>query len=258
MIDIHCHLLPGIDDGPKDVAEALNLARQAVENGVTHSVVTPHIHHGRWENTLQNIANTTAVFRQHLAENRIPLTLGFAAEIRIGTEILNMLPVGEIPFLGRWQEYKVMLLEMPHSHILPGTENIIRWLIKHGVRPMIAHPERNKDVMRRLNKIKPLVDLGCLFQVTAGSVTGQFGEMAMQRAHELLDMGVVTVLASDAHHGKRRPVNLRQGREAAEQVVGSAEAQRLVYDNPLKIVGEQFTVGKSAPSIRGKEICSMP
>jgi len=245
MIDIHCHLLPGIDDGPADMSEALGLARQAVEVGVTHSVVTPHIHHGRWENSIEGISAVVTEFREALAKERIPLTVGFAAEVRIGVEILSMLPNNEIPFLGRWDDQKVMLLELPHSHILPGTEKIVTWLMKNGVRPMIAHPERNKDVMRKLSKLKPLIELECLFQVTAGSVAGQFGEMAQIRSHELLDMGVVTVLASDAHHVKRRPVNLHHGRDVAINIVGEAEANRLVYDNPLKIVGEQFMVGSS-------------
>ncbi len=251
MIDIHCHLLPGIDDGPKSLRDSLKLARQAVANDVTHAVVTPHIYHGRWDNSLQVIAEATDELRKALAQSGIPLTLGFAAEIRIGAEIMTMLSEGEIPFLGSWQGQRVMLLEMPHSHILPGTEKIVVWLLKHGVLPMIAHPERNKDVMRKLSKLQPLIDLGCLFQVTAGSVVGQFGELAMQRAKELLDMGVVTVLASDAHHSKRRPVNLNAGHLAAEKFIGKAIAKALVYDNPLKIVGEQFTVNANVSLFKG-------
>jgi protein-tyrosine phosphatase len=242
MFDIHCHLLPGIDDGPKDMTAALDLARQAVANGVTHSLVTPHIHHGRWENSIAGIASALSQFESALQEANIPLALGMAGEVRIGPEILTMLGANEIPFLGRWQDKKVMLLEMPHSHILPGTDKIIAWLLKHDVLPMIAHPERNKDVMRRLDKLDPLIELGCLFQVTAGSVTGQFGDVAQERAEQLLSMGVVTVLASDAHHLERRPVNLKQGRDAAAQIIGEAEADKLVNANPQKIVAQHFNV----------------
>ncbi|GAB3108689.1 capsular biosynthesis protein [Aestuariicella hydrocarbonica] len=240
MIDIHCHLLPAIDDGPKDMSAALDLARQAVADGVTHSVVTPHIHHGRWENSIPGIHKAVLAFREALSAAEIPLTVGFAGEVRIGPEILSMLPNREIPFLGNRDGKKVMLLEMPHSHILPGTDKIVSWLIKQNVMPMIAHPERNKDVMRKMDTLKPLIELGCLFQVTAGSVVGQFGESAQERAEQLLEMGVVTVLASDAHHVGRRPVNLTAGREAAAAIVGQEEAHKLVYDNPLKIVGGQF------------------
>ena len=248
MIDIHCHLLPGVDDGPEDLSSALDLARQAVADGVTHCVVTPHIHHGRWDNSRATISAAVTEFRAALAQSKIPLTIGFAAEVRIGTELLTMLPDRQIPYLGSWGGKRVMLLEMPHSHILPGTDKIVRWLIERGVLPMIAHPERNKDVMRRLDKLNPLIDLGCLFQVTAGSVAGLFGDVAQDRAVELLKMGVVTVLASDAHHIRRRPSNLSVGRDVAAEIIGEAKAMAMVYDNPLRIVGEQFTVSSLGSS----------
>ncbi len=237
MFDLHCHLLPSIDDGPKTMADALDLARQAVADGVTHSVVTPHIHHGRWENSIAGISAAVDEFRSALAAESIPLSIDFAGEVRIGPEILSMLPNDEIPFLGEWEGKRVMLLEMPHSHILPGTDKIVAWLLKQNVLPMIAHPERNKDVMRKLDKLNPLIELGCLFQVTAGSVAGQFGDVAQERAEQLLERGVVTILASDAHHVDRRPVNLRAGRDAAAKIVGAEMAEQLVVGNPVRIVG---------------------
>jgi len=117
---------------------------------------------------------------------------------------------------------------------------MIGWLMQHNVRPMIAHPERNKDILKRLHKVQPLIDAGCLFQVTSGSAAGRFGSTAKQRARELLEMGVVTVLASDAHNIKRRPPDLRLGRDAAAEVIGMDMANKLVADNPWKIVSCQF------------------
>lgn len=249
MIDIHCHLIPGIDDGPSELSESLTLARQAVQDGVTHAIVTPHIHFGRWENTKRGIRAAVSQFRLDLAEAKVPLTIGFAAEVRICTELLTMIPENEIPYLGTWEGKKVLLLEMPHSRIVPGTDKIVKWLMEKGVHTMIAHPERNKDVMRDFTKLTPLIDLGCLFQVTAGSVAGQFGDTAKERAVALLEMGVVTVLASDAHHVNRRPFNLSEGRDAAAKIIGSQKANELVYDNPLRIVGEQFTVPSSSRNL---------
>jgi len=242
MIDLHCHLLPGIDDGPKDMDAAVALARQAVADGITHAIVTPHIHHGRWENSIAGIAEALAEFRCALKAEAIPLTLGAAGEVRIGPEILSMLPANELPFLGRYENKKVMLLELPHSHIPPGTDKIIAWLLKQNVLPMIAHPERNKDILRKFAKVEPLIELGCLFQVTAGSVFGQFGEGAQERAEQLLERGVVTVLATDAHHVERRPANLRAGRDAAALIVGAEAAQALVYNTPLSIAAPHFSV----------------
>lgn len=240
MLDLHCHLLPGIDDGPDSLAEALDLARQAVADGVTHAVLTPHIHHGRWDNDRAIIDRSLAVFGWALQDAEIPLRIAAAAEVRIGPEILAMVPSGQIPFLGQWQGRDVMLLEMPHSHILPGTEKIVEWLLNRNILPMIAHPERNKDVMRKPEKLHPLIRMGCLFQVTAGSVVGQFGETAMARAIELLEQGVVTVLASDAHHVGRRPVNLAAGRDGAAEIIGADAAFDLVWTNPRLITEGLF------------------
>lgn len=240
MFDIHCHFLPGVDDGPGCLEDSLALARQAVDNGVTHAVVTPHIHHGRWDNNIANIRLQTLVFREALAKADIDLKIACAAEVRIAPELMLMHQKDEIPMLGQWQGKDVMLLELPHSHIPPGTDKIVRWLIDRGVLPMIAHPERNKDIMRTLEKIEPFVEMGCLFQVTAGSVIGQFGERAQERAYQLLESGVVTVLASDAHHTQRRPVNLFEGFEETKALLGSDYAWRLVRENPKTIAGAKF------------------
>ena len=238
MIDLHCHLLPGIDDGPASMDLALELAKQAVEDGVRYSMLTPHIHFGRWENTLGSISHSAKVFQQAMIDAGIPLETGMAAEVRLGPEIMEMLMEGGLPFLGAWNGYNVVLLEMPHSHILPGTEKLVSWLLRRDVLPMIAHPERNKDVMRSLDKLDSLIGLGCLFQLTAGSLIGQFGEKAQYRAEQLLDRGVVTVLASDAHSIRTRPVNLSSGYRAACDWFGVAEAEKLVNTNPATIIGQ--------------------
>lgn len=240
MIDIHCHLLPGIDDGPSTLAESVAMAKLAVVNGITHVVTTPHIHAGRWDNNASIIKTLATDFKRALLEENVPLFVGEAAEVRVGAEVMEQINRRKIPFLGRWEGKKVMLLEMPHSHIPVGIEQMVVWLIDRNILPMIAHPERNKDIHRRPEKIEPLIELGCLFQLTAGSVVGQFGQPSKQRAWELLERGVVTVLASDAHNLRRRPPELVAGRDIAADIVGVDEAFRLVMDNPWKIVGEQF------------------
>ena len=133
-----------------------------------------------------------------------------------------------------------MLLEFPHSHIPTGSDRMVAWLLAHDVRPMIAHPERNKEVIRKFEKILPFVELGCLLQVTAGSVAGRFGPLALQRATELLEHGFVHVLASDAHNLDVRYPELETGRAAAERIVGSAASWRLVRDTPHEISRSRF------------------
>ncbi|MCB1702357.1 MAG: capsular biosynthesis protein [Halioglobus sp.] len=237
MIDLHCHLLPGIDDGPATLDQALELARLALANGIRHAVVTPHIHPNRYPNQADNLKPALAAFKLELASRDIPLALGLGGEVRLGMESLDLVHRGEVPMLGREQGYDIMLLEFPHSHILPGSDKLVSHLLDRKIRPMIAHPERNKDVMRSLDRILPFLEAGCLLQVTAGSVTGNFGKLARQRALEMLERGWVTVLASDAHNSRYRPPELEPGRAAAAVVIGESAADDLVRGRPASILG---------------------
>lgn len=237
MIDLHCHLLPGLDDGPEDLATALCLARHAVSSGIRISVVTPHMHSGRYENRAANIRNAAQKFQQTLDAEGIPLQIRSAAEVRLDHEILSWIGEDHVPFLGTWEGERVMLLEFPHSHVPVGADKLVAWLRKQQIRPMIAHPERNKDVMRSIDKLTPFVRLGCLLQVTAGAVAGAFGEYTRVRAVDLLARGWVTVLASDAHNMEARPPELEPGRAAAALIVGEEESWNLVRGRPAGIIG---------------------
>jgi protein-tyrosine phosphatase len=236
MIDLHCHLLPGIDDGPETLAEALEMARIAVANGIEEACVTPHMHPGRWDNDLAKIAAAVDSYRAALAEARIPLMLGFAAEVRLEYDVLPLIEAGRVPFLGTLDGYQVMLLEFPHSHVPVGADKFVTWLLARSIRPLIAHPERNKDLMRDPARIEPFVQVGCLLQLTADSVAGGFGELSALRAREFLERGWVSVLASDAHDTVSRPPRIAPGRNAAAQIVGEEEAMRMAHGTPLRIV----------------------
>ena len=240
MIDLHCHLLPGIDDGPRTMAESVELAQLAVHNGITHAVVTPHIHAGRWNNDRAGIELLTREFRQQLAQAGVPLKLGFAAEVRLDAEILPWVEQDRLPFLGTYNGKRVLLLELPHSHIPLGTENLIAWLMQRSIQPLIAHPERNRDVIRKPDKVHPLIRQGCLLQLTSGAIAGHFGKPAQQCAHQLLELEAVFAIASDAHNNGPRPPDLVCGRDAASAIVGVERAQQLVTTNPMQLVEGQF------------------
>lgn len=151
-------------------------------NGITAAHVTPHLYPGRWDNDLPKIATAVEAYRAALAQAGIPLELGFAAEVRLDYEILPLIEAGRMPFLGTLEGFKVMLLEFPHSHVPVGADKFVAWLLAHNVRPMIAHPERNKDLMRDPDKLEPFVREGCLLQITADAVSGGFGEVCALRA----------------------------------------------------------------------------
>ena len=244
VIDLHCHLLPGIDDGARTLVEALEMARTAVGDGIDYAVMTPHLHPGRYENTRSSTEQPLREFRAALRKEQIALQIGVAAEVRLAIEILHLLEQDEVPFLGEMDGYRIMLLEFPHGHITHGAENLIQKLLDDKIRPIIAHPERNKDVIRDLTKIEPFVEMGCLLQLTASAVAGHFGEGPHRCARQLLELGVVTALATDAHNLKGRRPELREGMEAAAEIVGQEAAHDLVYKGPLAIIGDSY-VGPS-------------
>ncbi|AKX56095.1 capsular biosynthesis protein [Thiopseudomonas alkaliphila] len=245
MIDLHSHLLPGIDDGAPDLATALQLAKVALADGITHMVCTPHIHPGRYDNTPHSIEQALAELRAGLAEQQLALQVSAAAEVRFGMELMLAVKQQQIPFLGLWQQRPVLLLEFPHGELPFGAERLTQWLLQQGIQPMIAHPERNKGLLRDPSKIKPLVQQGCLFQVTAGAVAGRFGQPAQDLAERFLAEGLVTILASDAHNLEHRPPVLSEGLAAASALLGEAEAYKLVQDNPWQLAQSKFSASSA-------------
>lgn len=156
--------------------------------------------------------------------------------MRLDYDILPLVEADRVPFLGTLEGYRVMLLEFPHSHVPMGADKFVAWLLARKIRPMIAHPERNKDLMRDASRLQPFVDQGCLLQITADALTGEFGELCTERARAFLERGWVSVLASDAHDTQDRLPRIAPGREAAAKIVGEEEARRLTLDMPLRIV----------------------
>ncbi|MCP4414679.1 MAG: capsular biosynthesis protein [Gammaproteobacteria bacterium] len=240
MYDLHCHILPGIDDGAQEISESLELARFALKSGITHSILTPHIHLGRYHNDSNSIEMSFKKFQQALQDAQIPLQIAYAAEVRIDHEIIDWIGQGIIPFLGKKDKQNVMLLELPHSHIPAGTENMVKWLISQNIITIIAHPERNKEIMKDPRKVIPLYNFGCLFQLTASAVAGNFGEVSKVTANSLLKEGFVHLLASDAHNLKHRPPELEPGRIAAEKIIGESASWDLVTTNPEAIASVHF------------------
>ncbi len=236
VIDLHCHLLPGIDDGPATLEGALDLARLSVANGITTAVATPHIQPGLYNNSRESIEEVYKHFREVLETEQIPLELGMAAEVRVSPEVLPMIAADQVPFLGEYEGYKLILLEFPHGTIPPGSDKMVNWLLARNIRPVIAHPERNRDVIRKLEKMAPFIEQGCLLQLTAGSVAGCFGPQVQQRTFQMLEAGWVTLLASDTHNRAHRPPELEPGRRAAATIVGEANSWALVRDNPAGLI----------------------
>lgn len=243
MIDLHCHYLPGIDDGAPDLKTALALLRASVADGIQEIVITPHVYPGRWSNTLASMKKGFDELCEVAADQQIPVRLHLGGEVHLLPDSLLLADQGNAPFLGMWEGNFVMLLEFPDGQIPVGALNAVHYLQHRGITPMIAHPERNKDVMRDHLRMRPFVDAGCLLQLTAASVIGLFGSRAGDAAHRLLDRGWVTAVATDAHNLQHRPPVLTQARADLTRIFGADVAERLTRSNPARIVA-----GRDEPS----------
>ncbi|MBV7576689.1 capsular biosynthesis protein [Pseudomonas sp. PDM32] len=240
MIDLHNHMLPGLDDGSIDLEGALDLARMAVADGIKTIVCTPHMHPGRHDNSVSGIQAACARMKVALFEADIALRIAAAAEVRFGDHLPAAIESQSLPFMGEWEGRRVVLLEFPHGQIPYAAEHLIDWLLAHGIVAMIAHPERNKAVMRNPAKLRPFVARGCLLQVTGASLTGYFGQQVQSVARDLLEQGVVHVLASDGHNVRHRPAVLAQAHQCAAQLIGDRKAYALVHDTPWEIAQGLF------------------
>ena len=238
MIDLHCHLLPDVDDGPRTLQDALALARMSVADGITDAVVTPHLMPRTAQQTWPRILASYDTLRQALQEQSIPLTLHLAAEVRISGELPALVTRGQVPVLGRLLDRPVHLLEFPHTESLPvGSEQLMSWLTRQRLIPMLAHPERHLTFQRHPDRLEAFTEAGCLLQVTAGSLLGQFGRAARKLAFDLLDAERITVLASDAHSVVERPPNLSAAFRAVSDRCGDIIARRLLFDMPAQLLG---------------------
>jgi protein-tyrosine phosphatase len=200
VIEIHAHLLPGVDDGPESLEESLALAQAFIDDGVRHVVATPHVYPGLFPNTRSSNIKALALFQQALAERGISLSLQVAGEVRLTEHIPQLLETNELPFLGEVDGYRTLLLEMPDGQIPVGTDRLVAWLLERGIRPVIAHPERNRAIRDKPKLGLELVQMGCLLQVTAGALIGGFGAPVQKAARFLVKKKAVAAIASDAHN----------------------------------------------------------
>lgn len=235
MIDLHCHMLPGIDDGAPDLDTALAMARIAVADGIVTTACTPHIYSGLYDNTAATIRQAVSEFQLRLQEANIPLEVTDGADVHMARDLVTGLREQRIPSL---HGSRYFLLEPPHHVLPPGLEASVFELVAAGFIPVITHPERLHWIGDHAEVFSRLVQQGAWLQVTAGSLTGRFGSAARYWAEYFLDEGLVHLLATDAHGTKGRPPLLAEGREAAERWVGKEEAWHLVETRPKGIVDD--------------------
>ncbi len=235
MIDLHSHILPGIDDGAVDAGETLALLRLAAADGIRRMVATPHINPGYFDNDRATINAALAVARALVQQHQIPVELAAAAEVRLTDQLMSAIELQQLPFLGQWQGQQVLLLELPHSHVPAGTDKLLKWLGKKQIIAMIAHPERNREIQSNPQLLQRLQSAGCLFQLTASSLLGDLGDRHQQCAEQLVRQRLYQVMASDCHNLQRRPPKLQQARQQLALLTDEHYADALVLEHPALI-----------------------
>jgi protein-tyrosine phosphatase len=233
MIDLHCHILPGLDDGASDLSVSANMAKAFVADGVSVVACTPHILPGLYQNSGPQIRQATAQLQHHLDREGIPLRLVTGADNHVTPSFVTELKSGHLLSLA---DTRYVLVEPPHHVAPPRLEELFFSLLVAGYVPILTHPERLTWVQSHYQVIQRLVHAGIWMQVTAGSLSGAFGRNARYWGERMLDEGCVHILATDAHDVNRRPPNLSQGRELAAKRVDNTEAQHLVVTRPEGIL----------------------
>lgn len=236
MIDLHCHLLPGVDDGSANMAISLQLAKEAVENGVTYALLTPHHMNGAYTNHKADVLAQTEAFQQQLDEHQIGLTVFPGQEVRINGDLLDALDQDDILFADEDNQY--LMLEFPDDVPTYTTEMIFQ-LQQRGIIPVIVHPERNTQIMKYPDILYELLEKGCLSQITASSYVGTFGEKVEKFSRQLIETGQGYLFASDAHHLPGRKYEMREAFEKLTTEFGTELAQQY-EDNAKAIINGEF------------------
>jgi len=241
MIDLHTHILPGLDHGAGDWGEALEMCRIAVADGIATIAATPHVSEV-FPNSPQRIEAAADELRQRLEDGGIPLTVVVGGDYHVRPDLApdNVLTLGGN---GRY-----FLLEFPYQLVPPRADAFVKTLISRGLLPIVTHPERTASLQRDWRRLEPLVKEGALVQITAGSLLGEFGPAAAAAANRFLKQGWVHVLASDAHWALERAPRLAAARAEAARVVGEAAARALVETNPRSILEGRDLQDTAAPA----------
>lgn len=227
MVDIHCHILPGLDDGPATLAESVEMAKAAIADGITHVVATPH-------------ANDKYAFEPELIRARRDelqqlageqLVLATGCDLHMSYENLRMLREQPARFTINQKNY--LLVEFADFAIPPTMDAVLKEMLVSGIIPIITHPERNPLLRTSSKRLREWMGLGCCVQVTALSLLGRFGQTAQAAAERLLEEDCIHFIASDAHNVKSRPLQLKEAHQVVARRKGKEVAEALFRANPM-------------------------
>jgi protein-tyrosine phosphatase len=235
MIDLHSHILPGIDDGSKSLDMSLAMARIAVDDGITLMACTPHIYPGMYMNNTAGIAAARDALQASLDEHAIPLKLTTGADVHLVPGLLDGLRGGTVPTL---HNTRYVLLEPSHHVAPPRFAESVFQLVAAGYVPVITHPERLTWVEDNFQVFVDLTRQGAWMQVTAGALTGLFGPRAKYWGERFLGEGLTHIIATDAHSSGRRVPVMSEAKAIAAKLLGPEEAELLVAGRQTALLND--------------------
>jgi protein-tyrosine phosphatase len=228
VIDLHTHILPGVDDGVKTMDDALEFARVAASDGVRTIVATPHYREGFYLNTREDVLAGVAALTERLREAAIPVTVLPGAEVHISADVVARVTSGHAPTLA--DNGRTVLFELSMSQYPLDLENLVFKMRLAGLQVLFAHPERIRYFQDDIGRFEAVVRLGAFGQLTTGSVTGLFGEEVLEFSEELARKGLIHVIASDAHNVRGRPPVLTAALPRLASWVGETTVARMTTE----------------------------
>ncbi|WP_059173059.1 tyrosine-protein phosphatase [Bacillus sp. FJAT-27445] len=217
MIDIHCHILPGLDDGAKTMEESMEMAREAVKEGIRAIIATPH-HNRSYENPKEAVIQKAAELNSRLKEENVPISIFPGQEPAISGDILEDYQKGNILALNNTH---YVFIELPSGHVPRYTSQIVYDLQNFGAVPIIVHPERNQGIIEQPDILYQLIKKGALSQLTASSICGVFGKNIKKFSRQLIEANLVHFIASDAHNTHNRTFHMQKAFGEIESSYGS-------------------------------------
>jgi protein-tyrosine phosphatase len=227
MVDLHCHILPGLDDGPSTMDESLAMAEMAVADGITRVVATPHAS----ERYLFEFARVRQLCGELQARVGGGLEIATGCDFHLNPENLSALRKDASQFCINQHDY--LLLEFNEISIPLSMDQTLHEIQLSGIRPIITHPERNSILRTHPERLRSWVRRGCFGQVTGGSLTGVFGPVAQKNSLDWTRGGLIHFVASDAHNTRRRPLRLQPAYDVIVDQFGQEKAHALFLENPL-------------------------
>ncbi|WP_340081612.1 CpsB/CapC family capsule biosynthesis tyrosine phosphatase [Terribacillus sp. FSL K6-0262] len=251
MIDIHCHILPGVDDGARTLEDSIEMARAASEQGIHTIVATPHHRNNHFNNHRTDILTKVDELNHVLQQENIQVKILPGQEVRIYGDLIDGLQVEEILPVNIKTPY--ILVELPTSTVPKYTNRLLNNLQVEGFTPVIVHPERNSELISKPDKLYELVKSGVLTQVTAASLVGKFGKKIRNFSHEIISANLSHFIASDAHNLQNRGFVMREAMEELEEFYGAdivytflnnaeqlVNGETVIGDIPNKIIRKKF------------------